>query len=667
MKKTAFTLVFLCCATVLTSSCTKKNIDRFNPDKHDKIDRYLDLNREDYKKMAEPKRDANGEIIPDISYSGNSGPPIPEIAPILAAPRPPKIGESQLVSIAVTDDVPLKDVILELAKLADVDVEMDSNIEGGVNFIAKEKPFNEVVDRLADLAGLRYSMKKGVLRVELDKPYIKSYSLDFLNMDRSNESTVSLATNVLSGGGGGGGDSGGSSGGSSSGGGGGGGSGLSTGSTSSVESKTESDFWKQLDEGVKQILSYKQQKRTSQSTNNIAQDQDLGALLSSTSSAGTAAPASPGTTTGTPAAPASPGAPAAVGAAASGSGGSGQGIEGSFYILNRQAGVLTISGTDKQHQLLERFLDKLETNASSQVLIEAKILEVQLNDSYQTGVDWRIFNNKLGLAFNPQAVVGTTSAGAGIGNPISFVIDKSPEDGIINGLNNPAGSAAATNVLGFLARLTEQFGTVRTLSSPRLHAMNNQIATLTFARNQVYFELSVEQNDTTSSGSTNNNTTVSSSIRTVPIGIILSLQPSINIATNEVTLSVRPTLSALVDEKDDPAVAYIAAQQGLSDLRSTVPVVQVRELDSILKLKSGQAMVIGGLMEQSGSNTDTGIPYASQVPYLGNLFKSTEKLNSNTELIIFIKATIVGSSGNSAPADRVLYDKFTDDPRPLTF
>ena len=78
-------------------------------------------------------------------------------------------------------------------------------------------------------------------------------------------------------------------------------------------------------------------------------------------------------------------------------------------------------------------------------------------------------------------------------------------------------------------------------------------------------------------------------------------------------------------------------------------------------------MVIGGLMEQGSDNTDRGVPFASEVPYVGNLFKSTEKVTRNTELIIFIKATIIGSSGNATPADRILYDKFTDDPRPLTF
>ena len=93
----------------------------------------------------------------------------------------------------------------------------------------------------------------------------------------------------------------------------------------------------------------------------------------------------------------------------------------------------------------------------------------------------------------------------------------------------------------------------------------------------------------------------------------------------------------------------------------------MRELDSILKLKSGQVMVIGGLMEQKSSNTDNGVPGASHVPWLGNLFKQVDKTSSTSELIIFIRATVVGNKGNAYEADKNIYEKFTNDPRPVAF
>jgi MSHA biogenesis protein MshL len=86
-----------------------------------------------------------------------------------------------------------------------------------------------------------------------------------------------------------------------------------------------------------------------------------------------------------------------------------------------------------------------------------------------------------------------------------------------------------------------------------------------------------------------------------------------------------------------------------------------------MKLKSGSVMVIGGLMEEISNNVDTGIPGLSSVPWLGNAFKSVNKINGKRELIIFIKATIVSTGGSYDEADRHLYEKFSDDHRPLVF
>lgn len=613
------------------AACAEVVPEIFDPKKHDYIDRPMELSREDYRTPARPIE--NG---PPSERSGVSSsiPAVPAMAQILAAPKPPEIGEAKLVSIAVTDDVPLKDVLIELARLADVDVELDAGISGGISFRAKDRPFNEVIDRIADLAGLRYTMKNGVLRVERDTPFVKSYPVDFLNVNRSSDSNITINTNVLSAGGGGGssggdsGSSGGDSGGSS--GGGGGSGGLSTGSTASIKSITESDFWRQLDLGIKEILSFVPAERMS-TASTLAADGFQSA-------------------TGVP--PSDP--------AASGSDPNATNLEGGskpFYILNRQAGVLTVSASDRQHRMIQTFLDKIRRNASAQVLIEAKIVEVALTEQYQTGIDWSALGDTLDVEskFGNQGVFGLPPFS---GELITFSVTDN-----FNG-----------HALSSIIRLAENFGTTRTLSSPRLHAINNQTAVLTFARNEVYFEVQVERESNTSSGTTQNFFNVSSSIKTVPIGIILSIQPSINLESNEVTLNVHPTLSSLKDRVDDPAVAFLVAQAqasgdaaDLTGIKNEIPVVEVRELDSILKLKSGQIMVIGGLMEQTSANQDKGVPYADRVPFLGNLVKGVSKTSGVSELIILIKATVVGSNGNAADADKVIYEKFSDDPRPLAF
>jgi general secretion pathway protein D len=102
-------------------------------------------------------------------------------------------------------------------------------------------------------------------------------------------------------------------------------------------------------------------------------------------------------------------------------------------------------------------------------------------------------------------------------------------------------------------------------------------------------------------------------------------------------------------------------------VNNDIPVIEVRELDSILKVKSGGVMVIGGLMEERVINNDNGLPGLSGLPLLGNAFKNVDKTTEVTELVIFIRATIVGRNGNTFDADRNIYDKFINDPRPLVF
>jgi MSHA biogenesis protein MshL len=605
----------------------------------DHIDPTLNLTREDYRHMAAPKSGSDAPIL-EIE---KGAPPIPKIADILAAPRPPKIGETQLVSIAVTDDVPLKDVLLELAKLADVDIELDSGISGGIEFIAKDKPFNEVIDRISELTGLRYTMKNGVLRVERDSPFIKSYSVDFLNVERDSDSAVNLSTNVLS----------------TSVGGSGGGSALTTGSTSSVKSKTTGDFWKSLESSVQQVLAYRPADHVSDTTMQAETEASIIATAPPAATAPTSTGNTPGGGTPIPApapAAAKPKAAAPTPAASTPTSSSNT----SNYTINRQAGVLTLNGTTKQHEMIERLLEALKNNAASQVLIEAKVIEVDLNDQYASGINWQTLGSKIGeqIGVGPIStsfpLVAPTNSIAQAGNFIQFT---SKND--------------SSNIL----QLLEGFGVLRTLSSPRLHAINNQQSTLTFATNHVYFTISVTSSNTTTTNgsSTTNPPTYSSTINTVPIGIMMTMMPSIDLKNNEVTLSVRPTLSTLIDSVNDPAfelqlASAFTSNPGLKpNVHNAIPEIQVRELDSTLKLKSGQTMVIGGLMQQEANDTDVGVPFFAGLPIAGNLFKNVAKSSHNKELVLLIKATIVNTGGSLGKTDKTIFHKFSDDPRPTSF
>jgi len=319
--------------------------------------------------------------------------------------------------------------------------------------------------------------------------------------------------------------------------------------------------------------------------------------------------------------------------------------------------VLTLNATAKQHELVQRLLETLKKNASAQVLIEAKIIEVDLNDQYASGIDWNTLGtnlSKLGL--------GSINASFPIASPASPIVNPSTSFVTFTTQNSKA-----------IMTLIEAFGTVRTLSSPRLHAINNQQSTLTFAENHVYFTLQITPATTTTTGSVSTTPTaptITSSTQTVPIGVMMTMMPSIDLENNEVTLSVRPTLSTIIDSVDDPAFELnlaVADPALAGTLHNLIPEVQVRELDSTLKLKSGETMVIGGLMQQEATNTDQGIPFASSVPLLGNLFKNVAKSSHNKELVLLIKATIVNSAGDLNKTDATIFHKFSNDPRPVSF
>ena len=641
----------------LTACSSDMNV--FDRQKNDLVDSEMGLSRDDYRHMSERKPGSEHEAI--SKEGAVKAPPIPDMSEILAAPRPPKIGETQLVSIAVTDDVPLKDVLIELARLADVDVELDAGINGGISFTAKEKPFNQVIERIADLAGLRYSMKNGVLRVERDTPYIHSYPVDFLNMNRSSQNSINISTNVLSAGGGGGGGS--SSGGGSGGGGGGGGGSLNTGSSTSISSESESDFWEALETGVQVVLNYAAPNRASQVQTFIPPapaPAAAGAAAAPGSAAGQAVAAADQANSQAAAASAAaaqaatPVAPA--GGAEGVAGATGMINPNTYYILNRQGGTITVSATQKQHEMLKTFLGKMQANASAQVLIEAKIMEITLNEQYQSGVNWSAIRT------DPTSTI----SGGFSGTFSNSTFD--PQLGATLGAARTVQIFGLDMALSEAVQLAEKFGTARTISSPRLHAINNQQAALTFAENDVYFTIDIEREEEESDDGGDDSITymINATPNTVPLGIILTFQPSINLESNEITLNVRPTLSKKLRSVPDPSVQFMSAQGGLN-VESTIPVIEVRELDSILKLKSGQVMIIGGLMEQRMENEDDGVPGLAGVPWVGNLFKAVNKQTSNRELVIFIKATIVGNEGYVHDTDKIIYNKFSRDPRPVAF
>lgn len=305
------------------------------------------------------------------------------------------------------------------------------------------------------------------------------------------------------------------------------------------------------------------------------------------------------------------------------------------FAIHKQSGILSIHATDKKHRLIEKYLERLKRISTSQVLIEAKVVEVALKDQYKSGIDWESIGSNLGIS----GLFGGAKYGTDKG--FSAKIGPSKMNAIINLMN--------------------EFGTSRTLASPRLTVMNNQPAILKVVEHQVYFNMKYDQYyPNTTSSNPQPYTNVSSQIQTVPIGLILTVHPSIDIETGEIILALRPTISSTSRSVPDPAIVYQSQKNG-TEVKSEIPVIKVEEINSVLKI--GEEMVIlGGMMKEVVENRDAGLPGMADTPFKG-LFGNTENNRDVRELVIFLRAKIVGDYDISA-ADQRLLTKYTRDPRP---
>ena len=324
-----------------------------------------------------------------------------------------------------------------------------------------------------------------------------------------------------------------------------------------------------------------------------------------------------------------------------------------YYSLHKHGGIILVYGTQAQHAQVANFLRMLRLSISSQVLIEAKIVEVILKDEFKAGINWNWVKGNFAL----QAPLGDLAV------PGSFSKSMTP-------LRDVFTIGGGGNQFTEMISLMHKYGQVRTLSSPRLTTLNNQPGVMKIVTSYVYFSLNYDREH--GLDVLREHEHVSSEIHTVPIGLIMTVHPSINLTDGSIVLVLRPTISRVVDEKPDPAVSLISKE----GVQSYVPVVRKQEFETVVCIPSGGFIVIGGLMEESSKNNRSAIPYLGDLPILGSLTSSQADDRIISEMVIFLKASIVDpETGQLVPfplqeqtvkaADQNLYQTFTRDPRPL--
>ncbi len=291
-----------------------------------------------------------------------------------------------------------------------------------------------------------------------------------------------------------------------------------------------------------------------------------------------------------------------------------------IVISNRESGVLTVRATEVQHRQIGEYIDRVVASVSRQVLIEATIVEVELNDEYQSGVDWSkvaigegltVLSGAAGINAPVGGALSTTAFGAANNIP-SFLLDFQSKDDRNDGIT-------------FTVSLLKEFGNARVLSSPKLMALNNQTAVLKVVENFVYFEIDRD----TSQSEASTVTTEESNILTVPVGLVMHVTPQIS-ETDNVILNVRPTISRVTQFVADPL-----------NPNNLVPQVAVREMDSVLKVPSGRIAVLGGLMQDEDRRTTSGLPGLPDNGGIGEAFKHRRNQVTKSELVIFMRPLVV--------------------------
>jgi general secretion pathway protein D len=290
--------------------------------------------------------------------------------------------------------------------------------------------------------------------------------------------------------------------------------------------------------------------------------------------------------------------------------------EAAAVIVNAEASLVIVRATSRQHEKIQEFLDQVMANVKRQVLIEATIAEVLLNNQYQQGIDWSALR-----------VRGLTSL-------------RVTETGRASGLPSTPGfpsiltvNASRGNISGIL-QLLESFGNVRVLSSPKLSVLNNQTALLRVVDNIVYFNVQV----TLAAGNLNANavTATNTTPVTVPVGFVMNVTPQIS-DNDTILLNVKPTTTRLVKFVPDPNPIFT----GTNVPQNLIPQLRMREMESLIKVNSGQIAVLGGLIEDSVNDIEDTIPIINSIPIIGSLFSSRNRNNTKTELVVFLRPVVV--------------------------
>ena len=526
---------------------------------------------------------------------------------VLPAPKAAPAVETYSV---VVDNVRVQELLFALARDAKLNVDVHPGIDGSVTLTAIDQTLPQILTRIARQADMRWELDGPNLTVMPDTPFLRTYAVDYVNMARDTSGAVTVTTQIAATGTGGidsaaGATSGGNN------------------SLTRIENKAQYRFWETIEKNLKDLLRETDKILPEGSSETVVEHQDQ-QVTSGTGTApqpanssirGTARPRSTIANSPNPASLQQSGSTVVRRTTFR---------EAAAVIVNPEAGIVGVRATARQHEKVQEFIDQVSASVHRQVLIEATIAEVTLNDRYQQGVNW-------------QSLRGLRPDARGAG----FSIAQNPTGLDAGGaVPNPFAAAGTTFLLNYVApglgisttlSLLETFGNVKVISSPKLSVVNNQTAVLKVVDNLVYFTIRAD----TVANQTTTTTTYTTNLYSVPVGLVMNVTPQIA-ANDSVLLNLRPSISRQYDTIEDPNPDL----QRLS-IHNKIPVIRTREMESMIRVDSGSIVVMGGLMEDGANNTVNAVPGLSALPLVGKLFSNRDETRSKTELVIFLRPLVI--------------------------
>ncbi|MFQ5881979.1 MAG: secretin and TonB N-terminal domain-containing protein [Candidatus Methylomirabilales bacterium] len=457
-----------------------------------------------------------------------------------APPKPPELEEllvtqveenkkleERLLSFSVKG-VDVKEVLQGLSKASELNIVFDPDISGTVTVDLKDVTLAQALEIILIPLDLEFRRVKNVIRVKKPELETRIFTIDYVDIERDATSTVDVTTTASTTGGTAGGTTGGTTGG-----------GLLTGGTINVSSTTEADFFEDLEEDLKPLLS----------------------------------------------------------------------PQGKLAV-NELSGTVVVTDLPVNLQQVAAFLEKVTGIIMRQVLINAQVMEVKLSDSFKFGIDWTGIGQILGLkgAFTGN-VIGIPNA------PVKQRL--SPNSGLFQ-------ISVTDNDFEAIIDAVSSQGEVDVLSNPTVAALNNQKAVIRVAQEEIFFRTTVRTLQ--ESGAAIERITEVTP-QTVAIGIILDVTPQIS-SDGMVTMHIHP----VVTEKVGTAVAPTG---------ETAPILSIREADTLVKVRDGQTIIIGGLMKKKQDDTVSKAPLLGDIPVIGGLFRRTEKTGEKTELVILLRPVVL--------------------------